>query len=379
MKKHFIFKIIIISSCFLSSIFFNNIYDKLESGPLDPIEFDDSDRPDNDNNLKFCKNEAPLTEFIYYIYEKKHDFSTWVNKDNAHYLVEMAKNWDCYKNGETSGERASCKKIYNESYYKYLERLGPYFFFVAFAGVVFFTWILLWFCMLNPNCCCKEGEKEKNFKYFSFIMVLICLAGMFACIISSFVYSHRWNNRLNGITCAIERLYYNMYYGQKNYRKGSWRGFNGLYYVAVEYPRPPNEIKNKKNYNFNTKIKDNIFNEDKKKFRLLEEIKNLISKNKSNFSNFFIEKNLTDNYTDDKINTSNDSKLKSISLNDLKNNISLLLKKSEIENSFSKISNLEINDKYSFKNLKEVNYNVYTLYWDKRQKIYEVILIKLLL
>ena len=347
MKKHFIFKIIIISSCFLSSIFFKNIYGK-------SIDFDDSDRPDNDNNLKFCKNEAPLTEYIYYIYEKKHDFSTWVNKDNAHYLVEMAKNWDCYKNGKTSGERASCKKIYNESYYKYLERLGPYFFFVAFAGVVFFTWILLWYCMLYPKCCCKESKNEKNFKYFSFIMVLICLAGMFACIISSFVYSHRWNNRLNGITCAIERLYYNMYYGQKNYRKGSWRGFNGLLYV-LDY-RDTNNYKNKKNHKINTKIKENIFNEDKKKFRLLEETKNLISKNKSDF---FIEKNFIDKYTDDKKNTSlsNNSKLKSFSLNDSKSNISLFLANSEIESSFKKISNLEKNDENSFKNKNEEDYS----------------------
>ncbi len=349
MKKLFVFKIIIISSFFLSSIFSENIYDKNEYPPEDS-GFDDSDRPDNENNFKFCKNEGPLTEYIYYIYEMEHNFNTWVNKDNAHYLVEMAKYWNCYKTEQKSEDREKCKNKYNESYYKYLERLGPYFFFVAFAGVVFFTWILLWFCMLYPKWCCKESSNEKNFKYFSFIMVLICLAGMFACIISSFVYSHRWNNRLNGITCAIERLYYNMYYGQKNYRKGSWRGFNGLYYVLD--PKTPNKI-NKNNYKIITKIKENSFNEDKKKFRLLEETKNLISKNKSNFSKIFIEKNFTDNYTDDKKNTSNDSKLKSISKNDSKSNISLLLPNFELESSFSKISNLEKNDEYSFKNIKE--------------------------
>ena len=367
MKKLFVFKIIIISSFFLSSIFSENIYDKNEYPPEDS-GFDDSDRPDNENNFKFCKNEGPLTEYIYYIYEMEHNFNTWVNKDNAHYLVEMAKFWNCYKTEQNSEEREKCKNKYNESYYKYLERLGPYFFFVAFAGVVFFTWILLWYCMLYPKCCCKESSNEKNFKYFSFIMVLICLAGMFACIISSFVYSHRWNNRLNGITCAIERLYYNMYYGQKNYRKGTWRGFNGLYYVLFD---STNKI-NKKNHKINTKIKENSFNEDKKKFRLLEETKNLISKNKSNFSNFLIEKNFTDNYTDDKKNTSNDSNLKSISKNDSKSNISLLLPNFELESSFSKFSNLEKNDEYSFKNIKEEENSGVDGYELDKEKIFQL-------
>ena len=370
MKKLFVFKIIIISSFFLSSIFSENIYDKFEY-PRDDPEYDDSDRPDNKKNFEFCKNEAPLTEYIYYIYEMEHDFSTWVNKDNAHYLVEMAKYWNCYKTNQNSKERARCKNKYNESYYKYLERLGPYFFFVAFAGVVFFTWILLWYCMLYPKCCCKESSNEKNFKYFSFIMVLICLAGMFACIISSFVYSHRWNNRLNGITCAIERLYYNMYYGQKNYRKGTWRGFNGLYYFLD--PKPPNKI-NKKNHKIITKKKENSFNENKKKFRLLEETKNLISKNKSDFSNFFIEKNFINNYTDDKKNTSfsNDSKLKSISLNDSKNNISIFLSNSDKDSSFNKITNFEKNDEYSFINIEEEENegaNAYELDIDKVLKL----------
>ena len=275
MKKFLIFKIIIISSFFF--IHSENIYENFEYHK-DDSNYEDSDRDDNNKNLNFCKNEGPLEEYIYYIYEKTHNFDTWVNKDNAHYLVEMARNWNCYKNQtKNSGERSNCKKEYNSAYYKYLGRLGPYFFFVAFAGVVFFTWILLWFCMIYPQCCCKERENERWFKYFSFIIVLVCLAGMFACIISSFVYSHRWNNRLNGITCAIERLYYNMYYGQKNYRKGSWRGFNGLYYI----------LDNKQN-KINFKIKENNFIEDKKNFGLLEEKENLIRKNKKDISNLFI-------------------------------------------------------------------------------------------
>ena len=269
MKKFFIYKIIII---FL--IIFFSQQSKNVIAHYSDSSYDDTDRDDNDNNLQFCKNEGPLNEYIYYIYEKTHNFNTWVNKDNAHYLVEMAKNWNCYKDKTISGEeRLKCKNKYNEAYYKYLNRLGPYFFFVAFAGVVFFTWILLWVCMLYPKCCCKERPNERYLKYLSLIIVLICLGGIFACIISSFVYSHRWNNRLNGITCAIERLYYNMYYGQKNYRKGSWRGFNGMYYVLCKKYKSKNICQKLIKNNPNNKINENNFVEDKKNFRLLEEKK----------------------------------------------------------------------------------------------------------
>ena len=264
MKKFFIYKIIIISLF----IFFSQQQYNEEMKHYSDDSYDDTDREDNNNNLEFCKNEGPLYEYIYYIYEKTHNFNTWVNKDNAHYLVEMAKYWNCYKTNTDGKVRSNCKNKYNESYYKYLNRLGPYFFFVAFAGVVFFTWILLWVCMLYPKCCCKESIKERYIKYISLIIVLICLGGIFACIISSFVYSHRWNNRLNGITCAIERLYYNMYHGQKNYREGSWRGFNGLYYYYCDSKGI--DCNTKPNINHYNRISGNNFIEDKKNFRLLE-------------------------------------------------------------------------------------------------------------
>ena len=102
MNKFLIFKIIIISSFFF--IHSENIYENFEYHK-DDSNYEDSDRDDNNKNLNFCKNEGPLEEYIYYIYEKTHNFDTWVNKDNAHYLVEMARNWNCYKNQQKTVEK----------------------------------------------------------------------------------------------------------------------------------------------------------------------------------------------------------------------------------------------------------------------------------
>ena len=342
MKKFFIYKIIIISLF----IFFSQQQYNEEMKHYENDLYDDTDRDDNDNNLEFCKNEGPLYEYIYYIYEKTHNFNTWVNKDNAHYLVEMAKYWNCYKTEKDGKIRSNCKNKYNESYYKYLNRLGPYFFFVAFAGVVFFTWILLWVCMIHPKCCCKESINERYIKYISLIIVLICLGGIFACIISSFVYSHRWNNRLNGITCSIERLYYNMYHGQKNYREGCWRGFNGLYYVYCNNTQDE-KCKNNKTINYYNKINGNNFIEDKKNFRLLNEKESLIKKNNNDISNIPIKNNSVDeeksNLTLSKCNIITDSKLilkrileNNQLLDDISNSLSYSLSSSSsLSNDFS--------------------------------------------
>jgi len=82
---------------------------------------------------------------------------------------------------------------YNEAYNNYLKRLGPYFFFVAFAGFCLFWWFIYWKCWGNGTLCCKFHEGEELGKTILMILSLVCFLGIFPCVISGFVYSHRLN------------------------------------------------------------------------------------------------------------------------------------------------------------------------------------------
>lgn len=73
----------------------------------------------NNNSIKTCK-KSPSYLLDYYYNSDQMDFNEWINKDNAHYLFEMARN-NQKKKYETDEKKISLlNKEKNKYYNKYI-------------------------------------------------------------------------------------------------------------------------------------------------------------------------------------------------------------------------------------------------------------------
>ena len=105
----------------------------------------------------------------------------------------------------------------------YLEHLGGYFAFVAFAGISLIGWGLNHYCWRNKFCCFKEFHNPQNINVFWW-MSFIGLCGIFACCISGFITSRSFGNKVGAAKCAYERIYYDSNYGEIKKSEKKWEG-----------------------------------------------------------------------------------------------------------------------------------------------------------
>ena len=165
----------------------------------------------NDESISTCK-KGPKYLLKYYKDGENVNFDHFINRDSVHPLIEK--------------EKAGGGKKYDR---QYLNRLGPYFTFVGVGGATFISWIFLSICWCKPKCCYKADEGGPALKVIMFIIAIVFLFGIIACCISGYVYAERFKKNLYGSTCAIERLYYNIYDGQiLNTTNPIWIGFSKI-------------------------------------------------------------------------------------------------------------------------------------------------------
>jgi hypothetical protein len=165
----------------------------------------------NDESISTCK-KGPKYLLKYYKDGENVNFDHFINRDSVHPLIEK--------------EKAGGGKKYDR---QYLNRLGPYFTFVGVGGATFIAWVFLSICWCKPKCCYKADEGGPALKVIMFIIAIVFLFGIIACCISGYVYAERFKKNLFGSTCAIERLYYNIYDGQiLNTTNPIWIGFSQI-------------------------------------------------------------------------------------------------------------------------------------------------------
>lgn len=87
----------------------------------------------------------------------------------------------------------------------YIEHLGGYFAFVAFAGFSLIGWGLNYHCWFKKCCCFKEYHNPTNIGVFWW-MSFLGLCGILACCISGFITSISFGNKIKVTKCAYERI-----------------------------------------------------------------------------------------------------------------------------------------------------------------------------
>ena len=234
----------------------------------------------NEESLLTCE-KGPSYLLKYYLNGENITFDEFINRDSVHPLIELEKNGG--KNRQ---------KYINQ----YVNRLGPYFTFVGIAGATLICWIILSICWCRPKCCYNPNEGEPCLKHLMLIISITFLAGIFACCVSGFVYTERFKKNLYGSTCAIERLYYNIYDGQilndnSNYK---WIGFYKIIQQIYQFSYLENIIRIDGKYSYDKTNLDNSVKElseyiTKEKDKIteistLENIDQIISEIKSQIS-----------------------------------------------------------------------------------------------
>ena len=201
----------------------------------------------NEESLLTCE-KGPSYLLKYYLNGENITFDEFINRDSVHPLIELEKNGG--KNRQ---------KYINQ----YVNRLGPYFTFVGIAGATLICWIILSICWCRPKCCYNPNEGEPCLKHLMLIISITFLAGIFACCVSGFVYTERFKKNLYGSTCAIERLYYNIYDGQilndnSNYK---WIGFYKIIQQIYQFSYLENIIRIDGKYSYDKTNLDNSVKE----------------------------------------------------------------------------------------------------------------------
>ena len=234
----------------------------------------------NEESLLTCE-KGPSYLLKYYLNGENITFDEFINRDSVHPLIELEKNGG--KNRQ---------KYINQ----YVNRLGPYFTFVGIGGATLICWIILSICWCRPKCCYNPNEGEPCLKHLMLIISITFLAGIFACCVSGFVYTERFKKNLYGSTCAIERLYYNIYDGQilndnSNYK---WIGFYKIIQQIYQFSYLENIIRIDGKYSYDKTNLDNSVKElseyiTKEKDKIteistLENIDQIISEIKSQIS-----------------------------------------------------------------------------------------------
>ena len=227
----------------------------------------------NNNSIKTCK-KSPSYLLDYYYNSDQMDFNEWINKDNAYYLFEMARINQKKKYETDEQEISLLNKKKNKSYNKYIStRLGIYFIFVGIAGFALIYWGLFWCCLKYPICCYYPENDENILKNLYLILVYVFYGFNIILIILSFIYSYKYNKRLNGIKCALERNYYNIKEGQIKNNKLKWPGLDNLNTYLDQISDFSNIIIKDKYYNtFGLKYYENIYID----YKINEQMKNLL-------------------------------------------------------------------------------------------------------
>ena len=108
-----------------------------------------------------------------------------------------------------------------------MDHIGLFFFFTGCAAVSIVVWIFNWVCWMNQCCCCDFLHNPVN-KRIAWWMSFTFLLGVLACCISAFVSVNRFGFAIDGAWCAVDRIYYDIRYGQLKTTQPKWEGFNNL-------------------------------------------------------------------------------------------------------------------------------------------------------
>ena len=120
--------------------------------------------------------------------------------------------------------------------------VGLYFIFVACAGISIIVWVFNWICWLNQCCCCDFLHNPVN-KRITWWMSFIFLLGILACCIAGCVSVNRFGFALEGARCAVDRIYYDIIYGQLKVDEPKWKGldnFNDILNELIDFTLPKN-------------------------------------------------------------------------------------------------------------------------------------------
>ena len=250
----------------------------------------------NNNSIKICK-KSPSYLLDYYYNSDQMDFNEWINKDNAYYLFEMARINQKKKYETDEKEISLLNKKKNKSYNKYIStRLGIYFIFVGIAGFALIYWGLFWCCLKYPICCYYPENDENILKNLYLILVYVFYGFNIILIILSFIYSYKYNNRLNGIKCALERNYYNIKEGQIKNNKLKWPGLDNINKYIDQISDFSNIIIKDTYYNtFGLKYYENIHND----YKINEQMKKLLENYEEKYKDLldFIQKSKINDMT----------------------------------------------------------------------------------
>ena len=179
-----------------------------------------------DETNEICFDDADWHIGNYYSTGQKVSFERTIYTDNARPLINMAIGKGSYS--------------YNRG--EYVERLGPYFFFVVCAGISLIVWVFVWICWAN-QCCCCDFLHAKQYRNLAFWVAIIFYFGMIACCISGFVYLYRFNVDLNGATCAFEKVFYDMKEGQMKKDYPKWEGLESISWKIKNLSEFINKVK----------------------------------------------------------------------------------------------------------------------------------------
>ena len=113
----------------------------------------------------------------------------------------------------------------NDNSSDYLDHIGLFFFFTGCAGVSIVVWIFNWVCWINQCCCCDFLHNPVN-KRIAWWMSFTFLLGILACCISAFVTVNRFGFAIDGVWCAVDRIYYDSKFGQLKQTYPKWEGFD---------------------------------------------------------------------------------------------------------------------------------------------------------
>ena len=326
----------------------------------------------NNKSIKTWK-KSPSYLLNYYYNLDQMDFDEWINKDNAHYLFEMARINQEIKSETNEQEISLLNKEKNKNYNKYIStRLGIYFIFVGIAGFALIYWALFWICLKYPICCYYPENDENILKILYLILVYVFYGFNIILIILSFIYSYKYNKRLNGIKCALERNYYNIKEGQIKNNKLNWPGLDNIYTYIDELNEFSNIIIIDKYYNtFGLKYYENINIE----YKINDQMEHLLKSYKKKYNELLtFTKNLkiydmTPKYLKDYINLLeninnriNDDIYKTVSkYNDFQNALNNIKKKlySDIDN------NIDLNNELNNLNNSIENIDLFSISFEE--------------
>ena len=162
----------------------------------------------NNESIDVCE-DSTYRIYNYYVTGQEFEFEAYINAGYSQPLINKAiGKGSSYENNSA-----------------YFNRLAPYFIFVVCAVISIIMWIFLIICY-RAQCCCCDWLHTTEYKRLSWWLAIIFYLGSIACCISGFVYLYRFSRRLYGVTCALERFYYDTMDGQLKTTEPKWVGLN---------------------------------------------------------------------------------------------------------------------------------------------------------